>query len=53
MGARRAMCTAARGWPGGVVGAAPPVRTWHVAQGERAGKAVQHGRSHGARTSGR
>jgi hypothetical protein len=43
-----------RHWAGGgMVGATSPVRAWHVAQGERAGKVVQHGRSHSARSSGR
>jgi hypothetical protein len=38
---------------GGMVGATPPVRAWRVAQGERVGKAVRHGWSHSARSSGR
>jgi hypothetical protein len=36
MGARRAVRTAAHGWPSGVVGVMPPVRAWRVATGERA-----------------
>jgi hypothetical protein len=43
-----------RHWAGdGMVGATSLVRTWCVAQGERAGKAIRHGWSHSARSSGR
>jgi hypothetical protein len=43
-----------RHWAGsGMVSATSPVRAWRVVQGERDGKAVQHGRSHSARSSGR